>query len=454
MEFEDKSPEQLDAIALATMRLRHEDEMLAYRIDGGIDVMRFIETGETRLQTFGVRNETISFEVAVKEPLIDSSFDSLEAYAGPQNSNSVQQSTGPKAEQDPQFLSELNAITKRAAERSEELTDTYRFQACDRDCENGITLLDCWCTHGGSSYTDLDGKTVQNREPGIPDPDCGECGGIGQRAARCYECIGAGQLLVNPIVTVINNRTGEEAGFRLEVTQLIADGDIEVRIDDDPRQHTRNGVPIPPQRKLTLDFMGLMHRLALEVGIDVDEQYYAYWGKEPMETWGTTFGHLLRPLVTNVIRPDQFESIEAFAEAALNELQLRVLHDLRKDIYGIDLQRAKPSEIREYTKTFDLEMNDDLTVRKFGLRLDKAGSPHANLQELINILNVYNYRLGFTYTGIATGETGPALYILDKAGNLLSEIDSGYDESLVLENACRRIREAHLNGEINSGTQE
>lgn len=458
MEFESKSPEQLDAIALATMRLRNEDAMVAYRVDGGVDVMRFIETGETRLQTFGVANESISFEVAVKEPLIDASFDSLEAYAGPQNNDSGRRNdTEPKtkAEQDPQFLAELNAITTKAAEQSEELTDNDRFQACGRDCENGITVVDCWCAHGGSSYTDLGGEVVQNREAGTPDPDCNECGGAGQHTSRCYECKGAGQVLVNPVVTVINNQTNEDAGFRLEVARLITDGDIDVHFDNEPRQYARNNVSIPPQRKITLDFSGLMNKLASEVGIDIEhEQYYTYWGKEPLETWGTTFGHLLRPMVVNVTRPDQFDSIENFADAALGELQLRVLHDLRKDIYGIDLQKAEPPEIQEHAKAFDLEMNDDLTVRKFGLRLDKAGSPHANLQELINVLNIYNYRLGFTYTGIATGETGPALYILDRAGNLLNEIDSGYDESLVLENACRRIREAHLKGEINSGNQE
>ncbi len=456
MEFEGKPPEELDAIALATMQLRSHDEIIAYRLDGGIDVMRFIETGETTLQTYKVRNETMSFEVAIKEPLIDSSFDSFEAYTGPKSTKHEPKSpTKNVVEQDPQYEKELEAILGKALEVSEDLVEANRFQPCDRDCNGGITEGECWCVHtGGSSYTDLDGQTVKARETGTPDPDCDECEGEGRHTSRCYECKGAGQTLVNPIVTVINNQTGEEAGFRLEISQLITDGNIDIRVDDEPRQYTRNSVPIPLQRKVTLDFSGLMHKLASQTGIDIDsEQYYTYWGKEPLETWGTTFGHLLRPMVVNVTRPDQFDSMEAFAQASLGELQLRVLHALRKDIYDIDLQKAELSEIQDYAKTFDLEMNDDLTVSKFGLRLDKAGSPHANLQELINILNVYNYRLGFTYTGVATGETGPALYILDKAGNLLSEIDSGYEQALVLENACKRIRDAHLKGEITPGNQ-
>jgi hypothetical protein len=452
MEYERRPSKELDAIALASMQLRNHDEILAYRTDGGIDVMRFIETGETTLQTYKMRGETVSFEVAVKEPIVDSSYDTLESYTGPQSSiieapNLTQPKTKP--EQDPQYVMELNAIITKAYEQSEALIDSDRFQACERDCEDGTTIGRCWCTHGGSSYTDLDGETVKNREVGVADPECEECEGAGQHAFRCYECKGAGHVLINPFITAINNQTSEEVGFRLEVTRLITDGAVSLGVDDEPRQFTRSSVPLPPQRKITLDLSDLARNMALKIGIDIDnEQYYTYWGKDPIETWATTFGHLLRPMVVDVPRPDQFDSLEAYSKATLQSLQLRVVQALRKDMYGIDFQKANPSEMQTHAKTFDLEMSEDLTVRKFGMRLDKAGSPHGNLQELINILSLYDYRLGFTHTGIATGETGPALYILDKAGNILSEIDSGYSESLVLENACRRIREAHLKGEI------
>ena len=90
----------------------------------------------------------------------------------------------------------------------------------------------------------------------------------------------------------------------------------------------------------------------------------------------------------------------------------------------------------------------NFTIGQVGLRLDKPSSSSEALQELISTLDIYGYRLGFTYTGIATGETGPALYILDRAGNLQTELSSGYDEAIVLETARNYIRKAHENGEI------
>ena len=222
--------QNLDALALASMTLRNREEILAYRLDGGIDVLRFIETGETRLQTFGIGGigETISFEHEVSEPLFDTSFASLHDYvtalgidySTPRDTSGVYLGND---ERDPSRDEARTAILAKAKELAPDLKDIDRTELCLADCHGGTRTFECHCTwSGGSSYTDLDGTTVKQRKVGEADPDCNKCEGEGHYDGRCPGCLGSGATIVNPVVTIINNTTGQEESFRLEIAELLS----------------------------------------------------------------------------------------------------------------------------------------------------------------------------------------------------------------------------------------
>ena len=460
-----RDPEQLghhqDALALASMTLRNSEEILAYRADGGVDVMRFIETGETSLKTFGVDDtgETLAFEYKVREPLFDTSFATLHDYvtslgtdySKPRDKVEIWRG---HAEQDPALEEARTAILVMAKELAPDLEDIDRTEACFAECHAGSRTYDCFCTFtGGSSYTDIDGNTVKQREVGVADPECNTCEGAGHYDGSCAACLGSGETIVNPIVIIINNTTGQEESFRLEIAELLSSGAIELKLRPNPHQYynvtVKPPVPRPPQISASMNIAPYIQKRAAAVGIDIEnDEYYTYWGDQPLDTWGTTFGHMLRQMDGIVTAPSEYESLQSFADFAMAELQKNLAQQLRTDPYGLDRATATPEEIIAHAKTFDLTMNDDFTIKQVGLRLDKPSSPDEALQELISTLDLYGYRLGLAYTGIATGETGPALYILDRAGNLQVELSAGYDTTIILENARNYIRKAHENGEI------
>lgn len=457
LENPDEKPE---LIALGTMKLRSHDEMVAYRPDGGIDVMRFIETGETQLRTFGVGDKTISFEVEVQEPLQCASYDTWRDYAidaGAQLAGDRPDYTNRASELEHEdgYTPERDEILRLAIEQAETLGDYERVEPCRRACGDGMQTGDCMCTRMRSSYTTIDGETVKEPKPeGEADPGCTQCGGTGKESYRCWDCSGAGESIINPIVSIVNRTTGEQTSFRLEVAKLLAEGDIQLGLTH--QRYLRPGDDMKITARMYMD--DFMARKALEVGIDINnDEYITYWGDRPLETFGTTFGHLLRQMSVDVELPSNFETTEEFAAAALEELQKRIACDIRTDIYGpsgFNRQRATTEAIREVGKTFDIDFNENLTVSRVGLHLERPPRSNEILRELIEVLDSDGYRLGFTSTGIATGETGPALYVLDRAGNIVQEIDSGYNPAIVLLNTYKTIKQARENGGLGELTED
>lgn len=446
----EKSPEipqeSIDKIALGTMHLRDHDEIVAYRTDGGIDVLRLIETGEVTLRSVQVGGKLISFEVKVREPLIDTSYSSWRDYAIAVNADiSNENQDKPSfyrgnAEHDTQFDNVRDVILAVAAESASSIEKRDRTMPCHMDCDDGLRTSECWCVSLRDSYTNIAGETVREpRELGEPDPDCNECDGSGQRTLSCYYCLGNGIEIVNPEISIINHSTGETTTFRLEIAELIASGDTELMIQNErqygPKKDSNNG-----RLDATIDIEDFIYRKALEVGIDIkNDEITTYWGTEPLETFGTTLGHFQQRISTAIGNPSDFNSAEDFGHAALDALQQSAFARIRTDIYGVDRQTDPAEAVREQGKIFDIDFNDDLTVSRVGLRIDKAPPAHEILQKIISILDERNLRLGFSITGIATGETGPALYILDSNGNVLEGIAEGYTEQTVLEQAYLHV---------------
>lgn len=452
----EQSREQLDAIALATMHpLQKRSRMIAYRADGGIDVIRFVKTGEITVRTFGVGDDRYSFEVAETKPVVHSSYDTWQSYTGNVdiNSSGGENYYRAKDEHDEAFNDVRDLIVNGAIENTALMENGDRYESCryGDNCNGGMYIGMCPCVGStGSSYTDIDGRTIsEGKESGKANPDCSECGGLGHSAWRCYNCKGSGMEIVNPLISIINNATSEQTTFRLEAAELLANGDAELIIQHD-RQLYRSSKKHEKKLRVALDIENFIQQKAFEVGVDTSSRYTTYWGPAPMEVWGTTFGHLLEKQVADIDMPSEFESPADFVDAALNALQRRLQANIRTDIYGVDAKNASPETIQEKGREFDIDFNDNLTVGHVGLRLDKPVSPDRALREIIAILDLYGFRLGYGITGIATGETGPALYILDRAGYVIQEIDCGYTQEAVLENTYISVKKAHEDGSLSS----
>lgn len=456
------NPADLDGLALASMSLRSRQELLAYRVDGGVDVFRFIETGETRLRTFNIGKDgpSMSFETNVSEPLLDAEFRNLSDYVDVLPDHGSGEAYDhrkvlleAKVEHDKSYDELAEDIVTNARKESEQLNEPEQCDTCT-NCKDEQRTFDCmFCMEGGSSYTDIEGNTVKQREKGEPDPDCSTCESSGQFSPDCPTCNGCGEVIINPLVTLVNDETSDASGFRLNMAQLIADGEVDLRIfkPTQPRAWMKGADHIV----VSVDLRPLLAKKASEIGIDIyQDDFHTLWGQKPLELWATTFGHLLRPIEATTPTPEGNRMSPDDVSQLINELQTDAWRNLRSDTYGIDSTEASLDEVREHGKIFDLDLDDKLMVKEYGLRLSNLMPAHQALEELIGILAQYNYRLGFTYTGIATGETGPALYVLDDAGNILQGLGAGHEAKYVLENARRTIKDAHEKGQIKPTANE
>lgn len=291
-----------------------------------------------------------------------------------------------------------------------------------------------------------DGEFIQQRPKGEPDPDCSMCGGSGQHSPDCPVCRGKGEVVINPIVSVINDETEARSGFRLDVVRLVAQGAFSLAVRDST-YHLRPGEE--PQVIVFLDFIDELKARATDSGINLrKDDVHALWGGRPLDMWATTFGHLLKGTSEQIEKSQAQTITRERAEDVFRRLQRNSWRLLRSDTYGLDIDDATTEEIRTHDRTFDLEFDQEMQVQEYGLRLSKLMRPSEALQEVIGLLDQYGYRLGFKYSFVATEESGPALFILDSVGNIIQEMESGYDERYVLENARRILTREHANGTL------
>lgn len=447
--------EHHDEIARRVLAYPDFGEIIMFTPSGGVDKMRFIKTGETELVTYKVGDSTMSFEREVEEPIIYEQFGSLEEYAAQVDGSSARKGgvkdnlalfrNGFKAEHDSKYDDLRLVVREAAAEMCSSHEDMERIAPCSKACTDGMVVSDCECVvwGRGSSYTDLSGETIKSADEKTPKEDCSGCNGMGVRPYRCGECLGAGIEVSNPFITAINNINGETTSFRADIAYLIANGFIDVDINDDRMSRSTNK---NHELRIGFDATELMVAACEEVGIDLHkDDIVTYWGGRPIELFATSLAHLAQPVATTIEQQSEGQTDNEHATAILGALQKRLLQCLRIDIYShdIDIHRsATDDQVKSLATKFDLFMNDDMTVSNYGLRLELASSIYDKLQEIINLLAERNYRLGYAMTGVATGERGPGLYVMDASGNILQELDSGYEIEIVLQNSLSHVRAA------------
>lgn len=453
-EGEPNSPEYLNELTRQVLAYPGYDEVIMFLPNGGVDKLRLIKTGETELVTYKVGQKMMSFEREVKEPITFQQFESLRDYADSMTQSVISDKdikdnlaifqNGSHIEHDPKYDKLRDAIRNKAIQVESGKDDKEIVIDCPNSCTDGSIVTDCDCvTWGtGSSYTDLQGNTITTCDEKTPKEDCTGCGGMGVRSFRCGGCLGAGKIITNPFVTIINDNTEETATFRADIASLVASGFIDVNIVDD----TRRRAATQKERQICVGFDAteLMVEACSQVGIDLHkDQIVTYWGGRPIEMFATSLLHLSQPMATSFRQLSPQESQDEYVTGILDSLQHRLIRSLRTDMYSNDFdiyRDATDEEIKELAATFDLFMNQDMTIRNYGLRLKHAPSLYGNLQETITILAAHNYRLGYAMTSVATGESGPGLYVMDSSGNVLHELDSGYEIEIVLQNSLNHIR--------------
>ncbi len=448
--------EHLNELARQALAYPDYGEVVMFLPDGGVDKMRLIKTGETELVTYKVGQKTMSFEKEVEEPIIFQQYASLSDYADSlpratpkegSKDNLAMFRNGFRAEHDPKYDKLRDAIREKAIEVESKKDGKEVVADCVKSCTDGVRVGDCDCvTWGrGLSYTDLECETVTLDDEKLPKEGCSGCGGIGVRSFRCDGCIGAGKTVTNPFVTVINNSTQDTATFRADIVSLIANDYIRVDIMDD--RHRRSTKQDMPEIRIGFEATDLMVEACNQVGIDLrKDDVVTYWGGRPIEMFATSLVQLAQPMATTIEQPSADKAHDEYLIDIFNVLQQRLVSGLRTNMYSNDFdihRNATDDQVKELASTFDLFMNDDMTISNYGLRLEQAPSLYDNLQEMISILAAYDYRLGYTLTGVATGESGPGLYVMDSCGNVLQELDSGYEVDIVLQNSLTHIRTVH-----------
>jgi hypothetical protein len=445
-EFNEGIPrETLEKLAKVCLRQPNNGEVVTFQPDGSVNVLRLIKTGETELITFHDGEEIHAFEKAVEEPILNKHFDSLDAYAkGHRASYEV-----PKLYRGFREVihnNEYDGLKDSILAACEEATATTSHEELIDECggcTDGVVVGDCDCARRDpSSYTDIEGNSVSSDKDIDQKIDCAGCGGMGVREYRCMGCLGAGLIVQNPLLSVVNHETGESVSMPLDAPLLVTTGLVDILISDAARRRSTNK---EQEISISLDVLPLIEAMGSGVGIDVTKgNFTTYWGGRPLETFGTSFGKLLEYPVVHVKKSEQPN-----IPGIIDDIQKRLRACLRIDMYthNFDIYRnATNDQIKQLAEQFDIFMNEDLTIHEIGLRIEQSKSVYENLQAAINILGQHDLRLGYAVTGVAMGETGPAFYILDAQGNVLLEIESGYSAETVLDKVVIKLRTAHEKG--------
>lgn len=293
-----------------------------------------------------------------------------------------------------------------------------------RNCKGvGEFELQCSCTHGGVVFSDLSGGGMESerlREEGEADPDCTACEGTGKKTNDCPMCHGAAQVVKYPEVIFRNSETGESTSLRLDITQLVAEGVCDVT----ESMYTYNyGTFRGARRQKQISLERFIEKNLASIGIymncAVRLTEYGVYGFSAQNFSQTMFAEEWREEDGAARIRDELSmprNRRATPQTSSDMSLMQRFEHMQSNISsGQNQTDATPSVI-------ELANRNDFSTTMRAL-LEKA--------------DAYGCSVGVKLSFIATGEVGPALYLLDEKSNVVAQLSSDYTLEDSLENALR-----------------
>lgn len=416
-----------------------ESKMLLFT-PTGYRLFGYVDTDETQVHTVKTGESEYVFRLPVKRPIIlkeaSNAVDLIddEYEYRPDTTDEVKHSIDDpeykewaEAQMTPKDLvvAAIQELDQRIAFGNEEKLP------CQNCSGQAVFEVACTCTFGGVTFIDMvnaeEDSVTKLREHGVPDPGCGACAGSGKKTSDCPHCEGSGITAKYPTIILKNEMTGVVRELKLDIARLIVSGDAVIEESGDERDYLQGSKAA--EKNLTIRLSPYIQKNLIEMGIDTQNSVR---------------------IVEDTIMKLQPEKADVFARRVWWKKQ----DDKVQKGYGYKQKRMTPDDVLEaaqralshsfswpYGKTKDADgvfVSEEWVIRP--LR-----PLHEALSDLRVAVERHGVHLGFTNSFIATGESGPAFYLVDDEGRALQQLSSDYYIRESLENAWlafQRIQES------------
>jgi hypothetical protein len=263
----------------------------------------------------------------------------------------------------------------------------------------------CSCIDGGVVLTDFElNETTQLRQVGLPDSNCRSCSGTGEHTTDCMTCAGTGLIYKYPKLTLVNDATGQYSTELLDVASLITSGKLLIA---STYEGVRIEAKLPELMQNMGKFVGIQSNSVVGVGV-----YGNY------ELGNDNYGVNVHPLGNTRCGPSKDTSTSLTQHQIIEQLQRNVSY-----LFA-----------RKSTNVLDSKG----VARGVDIRVVEKPNVTNLLNELVEIIEYKDFRLGFTKSFIATGETGPSFIILDKDMQSVCTLATEYSLSFAIINAHQK----------------
>lgn len=486
----DPSPDDFDDVI--DLLLHPEDRRIVGVDADGWFLVDYVATGRLRQQAYRAGNTTYSADVPEVTPKIVGRSDSLPGLAE-RYGKAPAPTPGWAAEWDRQqqgLAEEFRARDEPLAERVRDILASRLTAAAEtaaplaphdrRPCRNcdglgGRESHDCHCkTLSGHHHLGLVAAaddiildepappTQPHGEPGY-DPECAQCHGTGTYVWVCPTCSGSG---VNAACCVwrIAGPSGETTVL-LDLAALIRQGDAIVHVDPHPINRATDV-------RVWVDMSPLLERINDEVAAGqrtwtLFRGHHSAWrrthaisfrivlnpssGNELSDDWGAVYRAGDRPFTYTIE-----DSLRRGKDQEAGAAQVR-----QAGLDGIDTilpsgewllrllqEAATPQPWADLGEEDGVIRGSDGSAEAIRKAAVIKPSRQETLRALQSAVQADGFALGFGYGFIATGETGPAVYLLAPDGAALAELGLDHswltalaDAGVALPGAIRRLRE-------------
>ena len=423
----------------------HEGQMLQFT-PTGFRLFEYVETGETDVRSMRAGESEYVFRVPVREPVIQKDVSSLDELFDA-NDEEYHYDDGRIADEintdefrawletliTPEDVKEAaaNELERREVEGDEETIPCGNCKGKARFESN------CSCTHGGTTFVDMTGETehstVKLREEGVPDPECGTCEGSGKTQNDCPYCEGCGMAAKYPHIILKNEVTGEERVLMLDLATLIVNDEVAVEWGGQEKLYPEDYQV--GEKIIRFNVSAWIDRNLAEMGIDKENA---------ARITGESIGKIESERANVIGRRAYWRKHEGEIKTGFNHGQDNMTAD---DV----LDAGQRSLAHTYAWPYGRIKDEDgvVVAEEWVMRpLRPIGDA---LEDIKTAMAEYRYTLGFTQSFIATGETGPSFFLLDKDGNALQQLSNDYYVRESLENAWltfQKIREQLSESEV------
>jgi len=456
MEKEKPGPQpKKDYIKHLDKALWHMDERDLLQFTGtGVRLLGSVATGEKQIRGVKSGETEYFFAVPVYKKFVKEEYSSLAEFTSQQperKTYSWENNTSKITNEDFTIWKSLQPgpddfvdMAKAMVEVESKFEKSKERTECGNCKGKKIFTHACSCTEGGLVFTDLTDDTVpsqRTREKGVTDPQCSHCGGTGEASNPCPVCHGAGYSMKYPEIVFINNVTGQKEELQLDLPKLIAEG--EIRVNTATREsvwkrkdkEVANG-EIIYNVALTDFFYNRLRHLGLDPentaamgnGRLGELHWIMHNGTLGRNTWHkegkkVTYSPPLdlpaKTMTAVMIKQGQEQLSRQYAWSGL---------------YSEDLKMPR-GELTKKAAEHGRVINEDLVVARSEYRFQPLPPADETFETLVNGLPPLGFSLGFGQSFIATGETGPSFYLLDKDGDPQVQLNVEYDTRIALENA-------------------